>query len=348
LSVALVIGTLGSVKSTKKLASENKTAIAKNDNYILLSSQYLQIRHFPFKMKSHRLFPSIFALMFMIISCSKDAPAPVEVKDDEPEEPIALRCNGFPELCDKTLPEVSMVMTHNAYNVAGKYLIPNQDFSISRQLRDGVRGLMIDTYSSPNGPLVYHDIQQVGWERLDAVMKEIFNFLNSNPNEVVVIIFENSSTNEEIMNTVAEVGLAPFVYEHTGEWPSLRTMIAQNKRLVMMLERTNNNLPAGLLFAWEHTFDTPYSYSNPEDFSCDVLRGGNGKRTFFLVNHWLNSPVGLPDRNRAWTANHRDMLGNRIRNCSAAYGQMANFVGVDFYNLGHAIEVVDSINGVSR
>jgi hypothetical protein len=299
-------------------------------------------------MKAIALKWHLYFALSLLLSCSKDSNAPLGDGETPPIDSAAMRCNGFPELCDRTLPEISMVMTHNAYNVAGKYLIPNQDFRISRQLRDGVRGLMIDTYSSPNGPLVYHGIQQTGWEKLDVVMKEIYDFLSANPNEIVVIIFENSSTNEEIMSTVEEVGLAPYVYIHQGQWPTLKEMIAQNQRLVMMLERTNGNLPEGLLYAWEHTFDTPYAVSNPADFSCNVLRGGNGNKTFFLVNHWLSSPVGLPDRNRAWTANHRDLLGNRVKQCSETHGKVANFIGVDFYNLGHALEVADSVNGVKK
>lgn len=282
----------------------------------------------------------LLTLILSLQSCKKEDPQPATLE-------TPLSCNGFPELCNKTLPEVSMVMTHNAFNAAPRYLVPNQDFTITRQLRDGVRGLMIDVYSSPNGPIVYHGLQQTGWERLDAVMGEIFRFLRDNTNEVVVIIFQNSATNEEIMGSVENVGLLPYVYKHGGTWPTLADMIQSNQRLVMMLESSNGNLPEGLLHAWRHTFDTPYTFTNVSDFNCNVNRGGNGLRTFYLVNHWLSSAVGLPDRLRANQSNNFETLMQRVSTCSSEHGSFPNFIGVDFYNIGDVFKVVNTLNGVS-
>lgn len=57
-----------------------------------------------------------------------------------------LACNGLPELCDRPLDQVVFACTHNAMGAADvpSWLFPNQQFGIGRQLRDGVRALMLD------------------------------------------------------------------------------------------------------------------------------------------------------------------------------------------------------------
>jgi hypothetical protein len=57
-------------------------------------------------------------------------------------------CNGFTELCSRPLNDVSFAATHNSM---ASVTIPTwnfgqQDGTIADQLRDGVRGLLIDTY----------------------------------------------------------------------------------------------------------------------------------------------------------------------------------------------------------
>ena len=56
------------------------------------------------------------------------------------------KCNGHEELCERPYDQVSYAMTHNAMsNAAAGWVLPNQSFGITRQLQDGIRGLMLDT-----------------------------------------------------------------------------------------------------------------------------------------------------------------------------------------------------------
>jgi multisubunit Na+/H+ antiporter MnhC subunit len=66
-------------------------------------------------------------------------------------------CDGHRELCDRPLDHVALPATHNAMSVPlpGWYSA-EQDAPIADQLRDGVRGLLIDTHYAdrlPNGKL---------------------------------------------------------------------------------------------------------------------------------------------------------------------------------------------------
>lgn len=63
-------------------------------------------------------------------------------------------CNGYAELCDKRLDELTIPATHNSMSAAAEpgWYAPNQRYGIERQLDDGIRGLLIDThYGFPRG-----------------------------------------------------------------------------------------------------------------------------------------------------------------------------------------------------
>jgi hypothetical protein len=72
------------------------------------------------------------------------------VLSDGNATPVARvgRCNGHAALCDRRVDQVAFLTTHNAMAAADEpgWLFAAQDVGISRQLDDGVRGLMIDTH----------------------------------------------------------------------------------------------------------------------------------------------------------------------------------------------------------
>jgi hypothetical protein len=61
--------------------------------------------------------------------------------------PAAGPCNGHVELCDRRLDEVALAATHNSMSVPlPGWFASLQDRPIADQLRDGVRGLLIDSH----------------------------------------------------------------------------------------------------------------------------------------------------------------------------------------------------------
>jgi hypothetical protein len=66
-------------------------------------------------------------------------------------------CNGYPELCDRRLNQVAFATTHNSMSAADipDWMFPNQERGIREQLKDGVRGFLIDVhYGAPVGDRV--------------------------------------------------------------------------------------------------------------------------------------------------------------------------------------------------
>lgn len=87
-------------------------------------------------------------------------------------------CNGYPELCDRTLEDVAFPATHNAMSAAELpgWFTPNQRRGIRRQLDDGIRALLIDTHygiSRKSGP-VLTDLSREGKSKvLEGVREEL-------------------------------------------------------------------------------------------------------------------------------------------------------------------------------
>jgi uncharacterized membrane protein HdeD (DUF308 family) len=73
---------------------------------------------------------------------------------DEPERAVG-RCEGHAELCDRPLDQITLPATHNSMSVPlPGWFAPLQEHPIDRQLRDGIRGLLLDTHYAdrlPNG-----------------------------------------------------------------------------------------------------------------------------------------------------------------------------------------------------
>lgn len=250
----------------------------------------------------------------------------------------------------KPYDEVCFLMTHNAMNNTEKgFTLPNQTHSVSNQLKNGVRGLMLDTYDGTDGnALTYHAVALFGSQKLVDVLKEVKDFMLANPKEVITIIFQNDGGNVQLQKAIDSIGLdaMTFIHNNGDTWPTLQTMIDSNQRLVLFVE--NNKLPRAnyLMYAWGTTFDTKYTYKSVSEFDSDINRGGSGSKELYLVNHWLSNAIGLPDKSLAPQANKRSVISKRVQDCATDNSHFINYLGVDFYEIGDAKAVVDSINGL--
>ncbi|HQV78815.1 MAG TPA: phosphatidylinositol-specific phospholipase C domain-containing protein [Chitinophagales bacterium] len=250
-------------------------------------------------------------------------------------------------LLNKPYDSVCFLMTHNAMNNSEKgYTIPNQTHSITHQLENGVRGLMIDTYDGMDGhAMTYHAVALTGSQKLVDVLKEVKDYLVAKPKEVITIIFENQGSNGQLKKAIDSLALDKMAFVKSGSsWPTLQTMVDSNQRLVMFSEFVKSPTISYMSYAWGTIFDTKYTYKNVSEFDSDINRGGSGSKDLYLVNHWLQNFIGLPDKSLAPQANNRAVLGKRVQDCANTNHHFINFLGVDFYEIGEAKAVADSIN----
>jgi hypothetical protein len=309
------------------------------------------------------------------------APIVLQLLLNERRQP-ELVCNGHAELCDRPVNEVAYATTHNAMSITEYgWIWPSHDGSITNQLNAGIRGFLIDTHywddaawieeelqafppklqaavldildqvelSKEDGSYLCHMMCGLGATDLNETLEEMRVFLDNHPEEVILIVFEDKITTGDTDEAFAESGLDTLLYVHEDgqPWPTLRQLIEDNQRVLVMAENESPP-PAYYLHAWDYTEETPYSFSNLEDFddsSCRPNRGDTDK-PFFLLNHWITR--ASPSRVDATILNDYDYLLERAQRCAEERGQIPNLVGVNFYLNGDVFDVVDTLNGVGE
>ena len=239
--------------------------------------------------------------------------------------------------------EVSIVMTHNAMsNRAEGWLFPNQNHGLTRQLNDGVRGLMLDVHLVGNRPFLVHGKAFLGKRPLVGGLKEIRTFLEKTPRAVITIIFESYVDGKLVRHAFQEAKLLGSLHHQRRDapWPTLKKMVDSGRRLVVMTDRDGGSWP-GYHDVWKHCWETHFSVKRTRDFSFRRNRGQASNR-LLILNHFLTRPTASPAL--AALANSQTVLGPRVEGCQTATGRRPHFVVVDFYDIGATQTVIDKFN----
>ncbi|MGK2955367.1 MAG: hypothetical protein ACSLFI_06840 [Solirubrobacterales bacterium] len=288
-------------------------------------------------------------------------------------------CNGYVELCDRPLDQVVLPGTHNSMSAAElEWTLPNQTYSISNQLNQGVRALLFDTkygqadingtvtnISKSEGRITHaqtfmcHEYCQLGSVDLTEELGRIKDFLVANPREVLTFINQDGISPEDYATAVENSGLLPYVYQGSAtSFPTLEEMIDSGQRVVMLAEQEAAGVP------WYHlaydgpVMETPYEFTEPQEGnstgkltdpamlneSCAPNRGAEGS-PLFLMNHWITTGV-TPQAARAAIVNTRQAVVARARACEARRGKLPSIVAVDFFGQGDLIGAVKELNGI--
>jgi hypothetical protein len=261
-----------------------------------------------------------------------------------------LPCNGHPELCARKFDEVAYPCTHNAYSAAeygfdAPYV--NQVSGIGKQLDAGVRCMMLDIYDDAGTRALCHVSCALAKKSHAEVLATIKQFMDAHPREVLTLDYEDYVPAADILADLTVAGLAPLLsdVDAAAGWPTLDAMISANKRLVVGVEgiTTKTAFPPTIHDFYAVAWDTPYTFTQPADFSCAKNRGAT-TNALFLVNHWL-STNGLPDKSKASVANAYATLYGHAKSCADGAHDFPNFLAVDFYEIGDLMRAVDTLNG---
>lgn len=182
----------------------------------------------------------------------------------------AINCNGLSELCDLRIDQATFPGSHNSgagfdgllkYGsgiLAASCFYRNQDKSFSGQLEFGIRYFDVDTcyrhnkvvncHCSGSGDCAYTGSMEKGLSQIDR-------WMNSHPNEVIIIHFNNNAQNvyrDKIANSLEKVLLKLWKPNSSGtlamnthyrtnnwKWPTLGDAIRQNQRIFVFMD---NNL----------------------------------------------------------------------------------------------------------
>lgn len=277
-----------------------------------------------------------------------DLPRDTDTGNDTDTHPRA--CNGMPGLCDRPLDQIAFVTTHNSMaNQDDFFAIPNQYSSVTKQLQAGVRAFMIDTWydntqDPPPSEDVYlcHGVCVFGMRLLSDTLDEIKTFLEQNPDDFVVLIFESYVSAQHTRNSFDQAGVTDWLLEPEPglSMPTIAQAVDSGKRMLVLTDSGGGGFP-GYLPVWDWAFETHWSNRIPDDLSCSTNRGDDSN-PFFILNHFLTDPTALPEL--AELINENPFFTDRAIQCWRERGHIPNFVTVDFFEIGDVIDVVSQLN----
>jgi hypothetical protein len=203
------------------------------------------------------------------------------------------------------------------------------------------------------GTYLCHVVCELGATKLTTALGWVKDFLDTHPDEVIVLFVEDVVTPEEAAVAFSDSGLLRYAYEHGpgSPFPTLRELIESDERLFVMAERTGG----GAEFPWYHqgfdlTQETPFTFGSPAELadpaiSCAPNRGEDGN-PLFQLNHWIERIPRSPATARE--VNAFDFLEGRSRECDRRRGLLSNLLAVDYYDEGDVLEVARALNGIPR
>ncbi|BDS07303.1 hypothetical protein NT6N_23430 [Oceaniferula spumae] len=246
--------------------------------------------------------------------------------------------------------QVTWLCTHNAMNAADDgWRLPNQTHTITKQLDQGVRALMLDVWKQDGELVLRHGPELarfLGYKKLSIELANIHAFLTKNPQAVVTLIFESYVPAMEVAKEITDSKLAPFCHfqDPAKPWPSIANMLKSGKRLVVFSDRVakGTKAPSWYMPIWSHAWETNWQAKTTADLLAAKPRRGKRSNKLFILNHFVTN--GVPSASDSKLANSNPFLQQRIDDAVKRFKSQPNFLVLNFYHLGDGAAAVKLLN----
>ncbi|KAG8046275.1 hypothetical protein GUJ93_ZPchr0008g11828 [Zizania palustris] len=244
----------------------------------------------------------------------------------------------------------SWLTTHNSFALAGAasttgsaIIAPtNQEDTVTAQLKNGVRGLMLDTYDFNNDVWLCHSfggkcLNITAFQPAINAFKEIQTFLEANPSEVITIFLEDYTASGSLPKVFNASGLMKYWFpvakmpKSGGNWPLLKDMISQNERLLVFTSKKSKEASEGIAFEWNYVVENQYGDEGMVEGKCpnraESPAMDSKSQSLVLMNFFSTNPsqTGVCSNNSA-------PLVSMLKTCHDLSGnRWPNYIAVDFY-----------------
>ena len=191
------------------------------------------------------------------------------------------------------------------------------------------------------GIYLCHNYCELGAVPFTKDLSNLKNFLDSNPNEVVITIIQDATTPKDTAAAIEAAGLGNRVatLQKGQPLPTLGQLITTGRTLLVFAEQGLSGGPAWYHPAYQWFQETPFRYGSAADFSCRPNRG-SASNPLLLVNHWVTPSTPSTAAN----VNNTKALEQRIETCIAQRALLPTIVAVDFVEKGNLVSTLRDIN----
>uniref|UniRef100_A0A0E0KF16 Phosphatidylinositol-specific phospholipase C X domain-containing protein n=1 Tax=Oryza punctata TaxID=4537 RepID=A0A0E0KF16_ORYPU len=274
------------------------------------------------------------------------------------------------QLTNNSLPfnKYAYLTTHNSFAIVGepshtgvpRITFDNQEDTVTDQLKNGVRALMLDTYDFKGDVWLCHSNggkcnDFTAFEPAMDTFKEIETFLGANPSEIVTLILEDYvHAPNGLTNVFKASGLMKYWFpvskmpQNGKDWPLVSDMVASNQRLLVFTSIRSKQATEGIAYQWSYMVENNYGDDGMDAGKCSNRAESaplNDKtKSLVLVNYFPSVPVKVTA-----CLQHSKSLTDMVNTCYGAAGnRWANFLAVDYYKRsdgGGAFQATDLLNG---
>ncbi|KAI4327432.1 hypothetical protein L6164_019894 [Bauhinia variegata] len=275
---------------------------------------------------------------------------------------VASIINGLP------FNKYTWIMTHNSFSIVDAPPLPgvqrltfyNQEDTVTNQLKNGVRGLMLDMYEFDNDIWLCHSFRGqcfnfTAFQPAINTLKEVEAFLTENPTEIITIIIEDYvHTPKGLTSLFINAGLDKYWYpvskmpKKGQDWPTVTEMVQANHRLLVFTSIASKEAEEGIAYQWKHMVENEPGDPGVHQGSCPSRKESKAlssrSASLFLMNYFPTYPVEADS-----CKENSAPLAEMVNTCYKAAGNvLPNFVAVNFYmrsDGGGVFDIIDKMNG---
>ncbi len=163
-------------------------------------------------------------------------------------------------------------------------------------------------------------------------MHEIKNFMDSKPDRVFTLFLDFSTNVNELTDLFQELGINQYLYTYDAKegWAPMKTMIEENRRLVVFSMQEHRNSPDWLHYVWNHAVEPYFSIWEAPVFKGEFLKG-DPKNSLLIYNDYNFPRKTDSTKNLKYDTNQNPYLIEHIKNTWTNTGKTPNFIMLDRY-----------------